>query len=251
MKTQALIVGNKYVPTRKTVGCGLDCSGEWRNAQKMNQPFLYYTGMDQTYHCFSYNYTPGEVHGDFFSPEDVIPYSEKTQTMKNANFKPGTKVRVIGNTSGHGQEIGKLLTIEGIGKLRTIEKDPTRVSFDSYSVQENTMLYAKGDLEPVAIPVSVEFVKAAHAAACKDWKKRVEEELPELFVKEKTYSIGDRFVHLGEEYILARVSSNTINAINLTNGNRWSESVSVENDLAVTAQELAMLIDDSFTQIKK
>jgi len=33
------------------------------------------------------------------------------------------------------------------------------------------------------IEISKEFVLEAHKAACSDWKKRIEKELPELFTK--------------------------------------------------------------------
>lgn len=71
-----LVIGNKYVPLRKTRGCRLDISTAWNECGGKEQGFLYYMGYITDEHAFNDNQYV--MSGDFFDPSDVIPYGEKT-----------------------------------------------------------------------------------------------------------------------------------------------------------------------------
>lgn len=47
--------------------------------------------------------------------------------------------------------------------------------------------------EPKKVTLSSDFVKQAHSAACEDWKKKIEQELPELFPKVELTEKAKRF----------------------------------------------------------
>ena len=112
--------------------------------------------------------------------------------------------------------------------------------------------------EPKTFEVEEDFIKAAHRAACSEWKTKIEAKFPEVFPKEVTYKKGDRFRKIGgyfdgDEYILARSNSNTLVLINLTSGNRWSKPIKVKNLYMVTLDEWKLIIDgevDTFELIK-
>lgn len=71
-----LIVGEKYVPLKKTIFGSLDNSGVWKRAKEIGQPYLFFIGKDKDGdHIFS-EILNKENTGDFFNPEDVIPYNE-------------------------------------------------------------------------------------------------------------------------------------------------------------------------------
>jgi hypothetical protein len=76
MKAGELIVGRKYVPINKTVMGGFNTSVVWKRAIKKNQYFLYYIGQDEN-GCYLFsNIFNDKIDGDYFLPEDVIPYVE-------------------------------------------------------------------------------------------------------------------------------------------------------------------------------
>lgn len=81
-------------------------------------------------------------------------------------------------------------------------------------------------------------------------KEILEELFPE--VKEKFYNIGMRFKETlyynetskeGNEVILAQTNAGKVNFINLKDGNRFFEEVSVQNVYKITKEELHELID--------
>lgn len=82
MKTlteQDLIIGGKYVPHSKSVGCELEHSNEWNKNGGKEQGFLYYKGENEVGDFkfgveFQYDY-----RADFFLPSDVTPYIEPVQ----------------------------------------------------------------------------------------------------------------------------------------------------------------------------
>ena len=79
MKVKDLIVGNKYVPHRKSERGfeGLESSVVWGRANDKNQPYLYYTGQDENgRYCFDSEFIENKITGDFFNPSDVEPYEE-------------------------------------------------------------------------------------------------------------------------------------------------------------------------------
>jgi hypothetical protein len=74
------------------------------------------------------------------------------------------------------------------------------------------------------VEVSIDFVKAAHEAACSEWKKKIEIEFPNIF--EKEYEIGTRVI-LGTssgniEYMLVDVGDNQCSLINVKGGTLWN-----------------------------
>lgn len=76
MKAGELIVGRKYVPINKTVMGGFNTSVVWKKAIKKNQYFLYYVGQDEDGHYVFSDIFNDKIDGDYFLPEDVIPYVE-------------------------------------------------------------------------------------------------------------------------------------------------------------------------------
>lgn len=70
-----LIIGNKYVPLKKSVCGNLNSCVAWKNAKGMNQPYLYYNGLSENGH-HKFNETTEDT-GDYFLEDDVIPYMEE------------------------------------------------------------------------------------------------------------------------------------------------------------------------------
>jgi len=91
-----LIVGEKYVPLKKTKFGSLDNSKVWKRAKEIGQPYLYFIGIDKDGdHIFS-EILNEENTGDFFNPEDVVPYEDPHQGLViGKRYIPKTK------TSGH------------------------------------------------------------------------------------------------------------------------------------------------------
>lgn len=73
MKKEELIVGNKYIPLKKSTYGNLDESSAWKNAQKIGQNFLYLTRIDFDHVVLNETMS---FTGDYFLPEDIIPYEE-------------------------------------------------------------------------------------------------------------------------------------------------------------------------------
>jgi hypothetical protein len=74
---------------------------------------------------------------------------------------------------------------------------------------------------------SEEFVRKAHKAACDSWKKKIEEQLPELFEAEKTFPIGTRLIIKlitgDEEFMIVAIDKKAY-AICVNDGMLWSNS---------------------------
>jgi len=104
------------------------------------------------------------------------------------------------------------------------------------------------------LETSEEFVREAHKAACKDWKKKIEHELIELFEDEKTYSIGTRVMInsplLGnEEYILTSIQDKSY-LICIRDGKPWnSENYMNIVDNQVTHSQLKKYVSCPFNII--
>ena len=75
-----LIVGEKYVPISKSVGCSLENSTCWERAKDTIQFYLFYkgvrssSGLGTTEYIFTDNMNGG---GDFFLLSDMVPYVEE------------------------------------------------------------------------------------------------------------------------------------------------------------------------------
>jgi len=108
------------------------------------------------------------------------------------------------------------------------------------------------------LTVDKQFVLDAYKAACSEWKDKIEKKFPKLFEQEKTYSIGDRFVLdegcIGGDYVLAQVLPREVCLINIEDGNRLNNPVTVDNPLQITTSEyrkIAYRKDGEIYQFKK
>ena len=105
--------------------------------------------------------------------------------------------------------------------------------------------------------VDTQFILDGHASACSDWKKKIEAKFPELFRKEMTYKIGQKFKRLtGETYMLASTAhsegSPTAGLINMDTGNLWAYPKPVNAIYKITEAELESIFDGgSFTLVKE
>jgi hypothetical protein len=87
-----LVVGQKYTPVDKTVdGYGtLAQSVSWKIAQEQKQNYLFYKGLINGHHVFAESKRDG---GDYFNPEDVIPYVEEDKSDVIFTTKDGVDIR--------------------------------------------------------------------------------------------------------------------------------------------------------------
>lgn len=84
-----LVIGGKYVPHSKSIGCSLSISLPWRTANIKKQPYLYYKGERDKSHVFGVfpKVDTSDLSGDIFLPSDVTSYVEpveQTPTSGNA-----------------------------------------------------------------------------------------------------------------------------------------------------------------------
>ena len=82
-----------------------------------------------------------------------------------------------------------------------------------------------------------EFVLEAHKAACSDWKKKIEKQVPELFADQ--HKIGDCFLYDGRMYILVHTGDNRCCLINTESGNLWYTPVKVDDIRNITKKSLS------------
>ena len=92
--------------------------------------------------------------------------------------------------------------------------------------------------------VSPAFVLKAHSVACSEWKGKLEREYPSVFKSAQTFKQGDK-VQLVETsfskvtYIVANFGSNKVMLVNMVDGNRWADAVTVANPTQITIKEMA------------
>jgi hypothetical protein len=95
--------------------------------------------------------------------------------------------------------------------------------------------------------VSREFIVAGHKDACSTWKTKLETKFPEAFqtpTEAPTFKMGDRISGIdidNNEYMLAQIDDESINLINLSNGNRWHKPVHVDSPRKITLAEFKQL----------
>jgi hypothetical protein len=95
--------------------------------------------------------------------------------------------------------------------------------------------------------VSREFIVAGHKDACSAWKTKLETKFPEAFqtpAEAPTFKMGDRISGIdidNNEYMLAQIDDESINLINLSNGNRWHKPVHVDSPRKITLAEFKQL----------
>lgn len=79
-----LIVGERYIPIKKSIGVSMAEAASLRQAKEMGQEFLYYQGISNVStgkHKFSA--IKGGWINDHYLPEDVVPYIKETENMTN------------------------------------------------------------------------------------------------------------------------------------------------------------------------
>jgi len=74
MKNSEIKVGDKVVPTRKTVGCRFKSSTEMAKAKEKGQPFLYVACWDKQENCWILSNEEDFRQGDFFKAKDFVEY---------------------------------------------------------------------------------------------------------------------------------------------------------------------------------
>ena len=78
-------------------------------------------------------------------------------------------------------------------------------------------------------------------------ERKLTEEIPEKFIEERTYFIGQRFRHIDTEYILARCDTkmskgNFCALINLRDGNTWAFAHQVKSLGKITETEFKEIV---------
>ena len=98
------------------------------------------------------------------------------------------------------------------------------------------------DDEPKSLEVDEDFIKAAHRAACSEWKTKIEAKFPEVFPKQ-THKIGNKYrCSEGNEYILIYVEDGKVMLANLNNGRRWHSPVKVKDTSNITHDEFIEIL---------
>jgi len=92
--------------------------------------------------------------------------------------------------------------------------------------------------------VSPAFVLKAHSVACSEWKGKLEREYPSVFKSAQTFKQGDKVQLVetsfsGVTYIVANFGSNKVMLVNMVDGNRWADAVTVANPNQITIKEMA------------
>lgn len=100
--------------------------------------------------------------------------------------------------------------------------------------------------------VDRQFIIDAYAAACSDWKAKLEAKFPDIDFAAK-YKIG-QIINFGssdgQDYIIAQTDVATVNLIGLESGNRYTESIQVGYVSAITAYEIEQLVGKYIGAIK-
>jgi hypothetical protein len=85
-----LEVGEKYTPIDKTAYGheGLERSENWKDAQKLDQPFLYYVETEKARNFHVLSYLEEKKYGDYFMIDDIIPYIPGAEILEFNITKP-------------------------------------------------------------------------------------------------------------------------------------------------------------------
>ena len=102
-------------------------------------------------------------------------------------------------------------------------------------------------MNQITVTLDVDFIKAAHNAACSEWKIKIEKQFPSLF--EKSIMVGDRYVGVFSVYLLACTDSAKVCLINIKSGGRWSDAITVKDINNITPDEFKSIIGgDSYVE---
>lgn len=109
--------------------------------------------------------------------------------------------------------------------------------------------------QPSTVEVSIDFVKKAHAAACNDWKQKIEEAVPSVFPK-LFYSVGQRFKHKDSDktYMIIGGRRNNLDLaliVDVVSGELNADSRAVSNVKKITQRELELLFADRAIDVDK
>lgn len=130
----------------------------------------------------------------------------KPVTESETGFKKGDRVQVKSGTAAFSALWGKYGTIQyqsvtGIRFYVKLEDTPIKGGW--FRENELTKVVAKPEAPKKTdeLTVDADFLKAAHAAACSEWKKKLEKKYPSVFKKPKTWkpkSFGSRATFNGD-----------------------------------------------------
>jgi hypothetical protein len=132
-----LIIGNKYVPHSKSVYGSLEDSINWRNAKEANRPYLYYRGVYNEHHCFSFIIFDG---GDYLLPSDVTPYVEVEGKKQTAMMELLTWVR---KTLPMDLDTPQMIESR-IEQALQMEREQIEQAYENGSDNENEYIFGKG-----------------------------------------------------------------------------------------------------------
>ena len=164
-----------------------------------------------------------------FAVQDIVVINEKG----NQEYGEGS-----GNPKGINGVVTELIDDEGF-KYKVKFSNGTENTYEDDTLDLVEIAQKKDTTQELT--VDKQFVLDAYKAACSDWKLKIEKKFPKLFEQEKTYSIGDRFVLdedlIGGDYVLAQVLPREVCLINIEDGNRLNNPVTVDNPLQITTSE--------------
>jgi hypothetical protein len=153
-------------------------------------------------------------------------------------FRKGTLAKIIGSTIRPGSFKPWYLIINHNGKMGRI-RDEGFEPLESYEAEKITYIDIQIPeyMTEKVYQLKESFLLKAHAAACSEWKKHLENEFPEAFIRHKR---GNHYIAVGtnQQYILcAAGDGDYLHLVNLKTGNRYSRSVKVLDVDNVTSDE--------------
>jgi len=152
MKETDLIVGNKYVPIAKTQGAtNLEGSKVWRAARAKGQNYLYYVGSNMF--DIEPDNTGPKLSGEFFSPEDVVPYETYNK------FSPGDTVIITGDCR---IPLGRCATVKRLVHQPGLTNAYYEL-YEVYATHPDECVYVRHtDMEPMAGAYEFELEEDGH-----------------------------------------------------------------------------------------
>jgi hypothetical protein len=124
--------------------------------------------------------------------------------MKKTKFKVGDRVRIVKTSKYYGSCESNPKEVTGeVTSVRYSDDLGIDVRWDNSTKNSynacDLCIYSEPERDSNHFTVSKEFVLEAHKAACSDWKRRLEEQFPEVFETDKYPTLidlkaGDRIV---------------------------------------------------------
>ena len=190
MKLKDVKIGGKYVPHSKTVrGFGeLDECNHWRDAKDNNQPFLYCVGIEGAKVVLNWEMVDNG-RGNYYYASDLSPYQER---LKLKDIVVGEKYVPLDKTVGcglsesvwnQGKEQGYLFCTRKDLSINIIVLNECMDGSGDYFAPEDLVRYVPKEASQT-FEVDVDFIKEAHSAASLEWKEKLKDKFPEVFVKQ-------------------------------------------------------------------